>query len=274
MASVFVSRWDDAVTGRLPGVLENQFGIAMARRTYKACRGLLTSPRWQRFWDWAFSLGSLLPALLFGVALGNVLRGLPLGPGAAWQGSFFGLLNPFSLLVGLLSLTQLTLHGALFLAVKTEGEVQQRLHGLILKFWSAYIILFVATSSVAALTSKFLFVGLSGNPIFWILVVLLSISLAYIPRALRGQKYAPAFVASCLAIVCIMGLAGLSLYPRMAPSSINLEYSLTIYNACASPHSLRTMLIIMLIGLPFVLGYTFYVYRVFRGKVKIGEAGY
>jgi len=246
----------------------------IARAIALEYRGKVSSPRWWRFWDWCFGLGSLIPALLLGVALGNILRGVPIDAHGQWAGSFWGLLNPYSLLLGILSLVTLTLHGAIYLAMKVEGDLQSRLHRWIVNSWTVFVILYVLTSLATAATSRFLFQGLSGHPFFVILTLVMAVSLIMIPRFVRSRHYGRAFLASSLTIAAMLGIAAVSLYPRMVPSRPDLAHSLTIYNASSSPTTLSAMLIISLIGMPFVLWYTIYIYRTFRGKVKLEEGGY
>jgi cytochrome d ubiquinol oxidase subunit II len=103
-------------------------------------RGQFENPRWRSFWDWAFGLGSLLPAVLYGVAIGNVIRGLPIGADGSLNVSLFALLNPYALLIGLFSLAMFVMHGAAFLAVRTEGELQERMARATVGAWTAFVV--------------------------------------------------------------------------------------------------------------------------------------
>ncbi len=167
----------------------------------------------------------------------------------------------------------LMLHGSLYLAWKTEGEHVERLHAWILKLWSAFVILYVLTTIATVLTSKFLFVEITGKALFWLLLVFLTIAVAAVPKALRKRHYLRGFLASSLVIICALGIAALSMYPRLVPARPDLANSLTIYNSASSPLTLKVMLIIAGIGMPVVLVYTAYVYRTFRGKVTV-RGGY
>jgi cytochrome d ubiquinol oxidase subunit II len=237
-------------------------------------RGKVDSSRWRRAWDWAFGLGSLLPALLLGVAFGNILQGVPLDRGAVWAGSFLGLLRPYPLLIGLLGLTVFTMHGALYLTMKTEGSLRQRLVRIASRLWTVVIALTILATVATFLAAPFHFAGMSESVGFWALLTLTILALMAIPAYLTASRYGRAFLASCVTIAGMMGLSVLTLYPRLVPSSIDLEYSLTIYNASSSPTTLVTMLIIALIGMPLVLGYTIVIYRVFKGKVVLTPDSY
>jgi cytochrome bd ubiquinol oxidase subunit II len=237
-------------------------------------RGKVDSPRWRRAWDWAFGLGSLLPALLLGVAFGNILQGVPLDRGAVWAGSFIGLLRPYPLLIGLLGLTVFTMHGALYLTMKTEGSLRQRLVRIASRLWTVVIALTILATVATFLAAPFHFAGMSESIGFWALLALTILALMAIPAYLTASRYGRAFLASCVTIAGMIGLSVLTLYPRLVPSSIDLEYSLTIYNASSSPTTLVTMLVIALIGMPLVLGYTIVIYRVFKGKVVLTPDSY
>ena len=237
-------------------------------------RGKVDSPRWRRLWDWAFGMGSLLPALLLGVAFGNILRGIPLDADHNFTGSFFTLLNPYALLIGVLSLVLFTMHGALYLSMKTEGELKARVGGWISPLWIAMVALYVLATVATLFVSPFLLSGMPGNPLFWILFVLLLGSVLSIPVAVKAGKEGRAFLASSLTIACMIGLSALSMFPRLVPALGDLTYSLTIYNASSSQRTLSTMLVIALIGMPLVIAYTIFIYRAFKGKVTITPDSY
>jgi cytochrome d ubiquinol oxidase subunit II len=237
-------------------------------------RGKVDSPGWKKAWDWGFGLGSLLPAVLLGVAFGNILRGLPINEQGAFTGSFFGLLNPYAILIGALSLVVFIMHGAIYLGLKTEGELQDRMIDVASSFWVATVGLYTLATLVSLFVSPFLFEGMLKNPLFWILFLLLLASLISLPVLLKGKKLFMAFLASATFIASMIGLSAVSLFPRLVPSITDLNYSLTIRNASSTPATLTVMLIIALIGMPLVIGYTIFIYRVFKGKVELTDASY
>ena len=237
-------------------------------------RGKVDSPSWKRFWDYAFGIGSLLPAILFGVAFGNILRGVPVDQSGAYLGTFLGLLNPYSILIGLLSLFMFLTHGSIYLAMKTEGDLQNRIMNRINPFWITYVILYILATFYTMFEASYLFIGTLSSPLFWIVFLLLLASIIYIPVAVKAKKLFTPFISSSVSIASIIGIAAISLFPRLVPSNIDLNYSLTITNASSSEGTLTAMLIIALIGVPIVIVYTVYIYRVFKGKVVLNEESY
>jgi cytochrome d ubiquinol oxidase subunit II len=237
-------------------------------------RGKVDAPGWRTFWDLAFGLGSLLPAVLLGVAFGNILRGIPIDVHGGFTGSFVALLNPFSVLVGVTSLLLFTMHGATYLAMKTDGQLRARMTLFAGRFWMGFIALYIVVTAWALLASPFLFHGLLRNSLFWVLFAAMLGGGLYHPVALKGGKFFQAFLASSCVIGGIVGLSAVSLYPRLVPSLTDLAYSLTIYNASSTEATLTVMLIIALIGMPIVIAYTWFIYRVFKGKVVLGPDSY
>ena len=237
-------------------------------------RGQLDSPGWRRAWDWAFGLGSLLPAILLGVAMGNILRGIPLGPDGTAAVPFLSLLNPYALLIGVLTLAMFTMHGAAFLTVKTDGDLQRRMAGWASGIWIVFVVLYLVAFGATFFAAPFLFEGALSRPLFWLFLVLLLLAAVYTPVANRGGKYLRSFLASSVSIVSVMGVAAVCLFPRMVPSSLDLADSLTVYSASSTPRTLTVMLVIALIGMPIVIAYTAYIYRTFGGKVDIAAENY
>jgi cytochrome d ubiquinol oxidase subunit II len=246
----------------------------IARALGLELRAKETAPAWGRFWDLCFGLGSLVPALLLGVAVGNILRGVPIDARGHYTGSFLGLLHPYALLIGVLAVVMFTCHGALYLATKTADDLRDRLLGWAARLWIVWVLLHGVASVFSAVVSPWLFDQAGSRPLTWIFFGLMVISLCGIPLAARARRPGRAFLCSSVAIATAIGLAALGLFPRLVPSLTDLRHSLTIANASASPLTLKTMLIIALIGMPIVIGYTLYIYRVFRGKVAEGEGGY
>jgi len=225
--------------------------------------------RWRRLWDLAFSLGSLLPALLFGVALGNVVRGLQLDAAGNYVGGFLALLNPYALLVGLTGLAMFATHGALFAVLKSEGELQQQARGWVGQAWLAYLVLFLASTgwSLAAFQR--------GSPVLPAIASALALAAIVGIKLFAGRSaHGKAFLSSALAMVGIFGAVGATLFPDMVPAANDPALSLTVYNSSSSQNTLTVMLILALVGMPIVLGYTIWIYRLFRGKVVLGEESY
>jgi cytochrome d ubiquinol oxidase subunit II len=237
-------------------------------------RGKVAAPRWRRFWDGAFAVGSIAPALLYGVAVGNVVRGLPLDATGTFTGSFLGLLNPYALLVGLVTLAFFTMHGAAFLCLKSDGEHRERMRLWTLRAWGGFVALYLAASVWSLRVAGYAFDAAVHRPLFWIFALLLLAGIAVAPVAARHRRYGTAFLATALTVVAMVGVAAVSLYPLLVPSSTDLGYSLTAYNASSSDRTLWVMLVIALIGMPLVIAYTAYVYHAFKGRVVLDEDSY
>ena len=236
-------------------------------------RGKVDAPGWRRSWDLAFGIGSALPALLFGVAVGNVLRGLAIDASGVTT-TLFGLLNPYALLIGVLGFAMFVLHGATYLALKTDGALRSRMATVAALAWVAFVALYLVATVASYFVSPFLFAGWFGNPLTWIFFVVLLAACATGPAAVRAGRFGRAWIASATATVCVIALAGVGLFPRLVPDRSDLAQSLTIYNASSSPHTLLVMLVIALVGMPFVIAYTAVIYRVFRGKTILTPESY
>ena len=228
----------------------------------------------KKYWDLAFGLGSLVPALLYGVAIGNILRGLPIDAKGAYHGTFLGLLNPYALVVGAVSLSMFVMHGAIYMTLKSEGKLQEKMVRVANNSWIVFVLLYFISTIMTIFAGKWLFTSVLGFPIFWVLLLLLFTTIIYIPIGLKTKKFGVTFTASATMIASMILLMALSLFPKLVPSSIDLSYSLTIYNASSTPRTLETMLIIALIGVPIVVGYTIWIYRIFKGKVAIDKDSY
>jgi len=237
-------------------------------------RGQVDGPGWRRVWDWAFGLGSLFPAILFGVAIGNVLCGIPIEADGTAAVPFLSLLNPYALLIGVLTLAMFTMHGAAFLTVKTEGDLQQSMARWVSGAWIMFVVLYLVAFAATFFAAPFLFEGALSRPLFWVFLMLLLLAAVYTPVANRAGQYLRSFLASSVSIASVMAVAAVCLFPRMVPSSLDLANSLTVYNASSTPRTLTVMLVIALVGMPIVIAYSAYIYRVFAGKVVITQEGY
>ena len=236
-------------------------------------RSKVDAPGWRRRWDVAFGVGSAVPALLYGVAVGNVLRGLEMDASGVTT-TLPGLLNPFALLIGVLGLAMFVLHGASYLALKTEGALQERMRRWASAAWVVFIALYAVSTAASYAVAPYLFEHWLANPLTWVFFALLLASCIAGPWALRAERFGRAFIASAAATLSIIALAAEGLYPRLVPSRPDLANSLTIYNASSTPRTLTTMLVIALIGMPLVILYTVLIYRAFRGKTVITSESY
>jgi cytochrome d ubiquinol oxidase subunit II len=237
-------------------------------------RGKVESDGWRRLWDLGFGLGSLLPAVLFGVAVGNIMRGIPLDGDGNFTGTFFSLLNPFALATGLLSLAAFVCHGAIYMGLKSEGELRESMRKAASRAWIGWVALYVGATIGTFFAAPHLFAGVLVNPLTWVAFLVLLAALIFVPVAIKSDKLGRAFVASAAALVAMIGLVGIGLYPDLVPALNDPELSLTIATHSSSERTLTTMLVIAGIGMPIVLVYTAFIYRTFKGKVKIGEDSY
>ena len=236
--------------------------------------GRVDSPAWRSVWGFAFGIGSLLPCILFGVAFGNILYGVPVDAHREFVGSFFTLLNPYSLLIGVLSLAMFVMHGAAFMTIKTDGELRERMAKRAAMAWVVFALLYMSATLFSLFVSPYLFRGLTNSVLFYLALLPLIISIPAFPAALSARKYLMTFLAGAVIIASMIAMSGISLFPILAPSRINMAFSLTAYNASSTPKTLAVMLVIALIGMPLVLIYTAFVYWVFRGKSQSTHEGY
>lgn len=250
--------------------------------------------RWRDFWDGAFFFGSALASVLFGVAIGNAVVGFEIGPDMEYRGSFLDLITPYTVAAGLFNLVLFSLHGAIYLLIKTEGELQAQVKKWA---WRAYFIFLPAYLGLTIFTlvlrpemvANFSFglietswpthpvveqYGTAIGVFGWVVALLNFLAILNIPRMLTKGNYMAAFVSSALSIFGIVGLFALSLFPNMMVSSLDPAYSLTIYNGASTEYTLRTMAILALIGMPFVIGYTSLIYWTYRGKTTLNKSSY
>lgn len=260
-------------------------------------RSKLDNPRWRSVWDWALFVGGLVPALVFGVAFGNVLQGVPFRFDdtlrMTYTGTLFGLFNPFALLCGLVSVAMLTMHGGTWLALKTQGAVRARAQQAAMGAALLTVVLFVQGGFWAARLTGYALLSFPGTdapsnplnkvvahqagalmanyaampwtmaaPVLAVAAALLTALLVSL-RRMRGL----AFLCSFLSVAGVIATAGLSLFPFLLPSSIDPNSSLTVWDASSSRTTLMVMTVVTAVLLPIVLAYTAFVYRVLRGPV-------
>ena len=237
-------------------------------------RSKRSSARWRRGWDVSFFVASGLATFLFGIAVGNSMIGLPIGSDMEFQGGFFDLLPPYALLVGALAVTTFMMHGSIFLYLKTEGELQDRIKKWMWRTFWAFLAVFLITTTVTLFTISHAAANFEQYPWAWIIVGLNFLAIANIPRAIHQGRPLYAFISSSSTIAALTFMFGMALFPNLIYSSLNPEWSLTIFNAASSQKTLSIMRTIAFIGMPFVVAYTAIVYWTFRGKVDLGKFSY
>jgi len=229
---------------------------------------------WRQMWDVGFSAGSLVSSLLIGVALGNIAWGIPIDEHGEFAGTFTGLLQPYPLLIGVTTVALFMMHGAIYGVMKTEGALHDKLRVWAMRGIIAFVICATTTSMATLLYVPHLAARVRENPWLFSVVLANMLAIANIPREFHHQRDWRAFLSSAAAMVTLMLLFGLNQYPNLVYSLPQPENSLTVLNSASSPRTLGIMLVIALIGLPIVLGYTVSIYWIFRGKVKLDRMSY
>jgi cytochrome bd ubiquinol oxidase subunit II len=242
-------------------------------------RGKRQSVAWKRLWDGGFFVSSLMAPLLFGVAIGAVMIGVPVDDGGLMSAGLLEIVFPaklafYPLLVGLLTLALFVMHGAIYLYLKTEDELQQRVRGWMWHGFGTFLVLYIFTTIVTLVAVPNALSNFESFPWAWLVVLLSVLAIGNIPRAIFYDGPVYAFISSSLLIIMLIALVGIALFPNVLVSSIDPGNNLTIYNAASSPKTLGIMAVIAALGMPFVVAYTAVIYWTFRGKVRIGEHSY
>ena len=228
---------------------------------------------WREGWDMLLFISSALPALLFGVAFANIFQGIPIDAEGVYRGTLFTLLNPYGLLGGLLFLCLFLYHGALWLGIKTGGELEQRARRFAKILWVPLLILAVAFLAATWFATN-LYQNYLTYPVLWILPALAVAGLLATRLFLQqGAAWKSWFASSAVVVgATLFGVAGL--YPNLLPSSIDPAASLTVTNASSSPLTLKIMLVVALIMVPVVIAYQVWVYYIFRHEVSPEDLAY
>jgi cytochrome d ubiquinol oxidase subunit II len=236
-------------------------------------RGKETAGWWRTGWDIGFSVGSGLVALLLGVALGNLLSGVALGADGVYRGGFIGLLSPFTLVVGVLTLALAAQQGSAWLVLKTEGELAERARRVQFVAQAAVVVAWVAATVLAYAGSLPAIDNFKTNLAAWVGPLLVVNAIFFGVRAtLLGQPFR-AFLCSSLTVAFLAVTAATALYPNLVPAVVGAR-SLTVDNAHSSTLTMQVMLVVAVLGMPIVLGYTSYIYWKFKGKVRLESASY
>jgi cytochrome d ubiquinol oxidase subunit II len=263
-------------------------------------RSKLPSEKWRGNWDKALFVGGFVPALIFGVAFGNLLQGVPFhldnDMRIFYDGSFWGLLNPFAIVAGLLSVAMIVMHGAVYLQLRTEGDIQQRCQTAVMVFAIATLVIFalagvwIANIDGYAVTSTIVH-DAPSNPLnkvvektagLWMRnyqtypVLVLIPSLAFMMGVLtimlsKKQYLKSAFVSSSLTLASVILTAGVSMFPFLIPASVNINNSLTVWDASSSHTTLAIMFWVTVVFLPIIIIYTSWVFRVLSGKITLAH---
>ncbi|MGH9548931.1 MAG: cytochrome d ubiquinol oxidase subunit II, partial [Terriglobales bacterium] len=231
-------------------------------------------PWWRNFWDCSFALSSAGAAFIFGTMVGHMFIGLPVAASMEYTAHLVDHFTPFTVLIGFFAMSACAMHGSIFLYLKTEGDLQKRVHNWIWTTFGVFIIFYILTTIYTLVNIPHATDNFKNHPWAWGVVVLNVLAIANIPRAIFLGKPAYAFISSCCTLAALTFLFGVAIYPNLIVSSTDPSYSLNIYNAASSEKTLGIMLIVALLGMPFVMSYTAVVYWIFRGKVEIGKHSY
>jgi cytochrome d ubiquinol oxidase subunit II len=224
------------------------------------------NPAWRSLWDWMVFVGSFVPALLWGVAVANLIRGVPIDQDMNYVGGFFNLLNPYALLGGLMTLSLFTYHGAIFLTLKTTDDILEKAQSFAQKLWLPTTVL-VFGFVIASYFATDMFTKLGVDPGVSPLVA--GVSLLLSGWFVKIKRSGWAFIMTGLTIAASVITVFVGLFPRVMVSSLNDAWSLTIYNASSTPYTLKIMTIIAVIFVPIVLIYQSWTYWTFRKRVSV-----
>lgn len=229
---------------------------------------------WRKTWDIVYSFSSIMLAMCLGIVLGNVLQGMPMDENHEFVGNWLSFFNIYSILTGLSVLALMTLHGGIYLCLKTEGKLFDKVEGLV----KSAIIVFVILFSLLSLYSLIYFPHLSDRfkeiPYLLIFPILGLLSIANVPRLVSKQQFLSAFIFSSLTFSFLLITVAIELYPKLIYATNDAANSITIYNAASSEKSLGIMLSFVAVGVPLIIGYTYFVYKAFWGKVILDETSY
>jgi cytochrome d ubiquinol oxidase subunit II len=224
-------------------------------------------------WDACMVIGSFLPALLLGVAFANIFRGIPIDADGVYHGSLFTLLNPYGLAGGALFLLLFLVHGSLWLAVKSAGELQQRAASMAARLWPALLVVAAVFLGATAFATR-LYGNYLRNPVLFIIPMIAVAALVGTRVFIGRGTWWKAWFASSLTIVSATLFGVVGLYPNLLPSSLDPAYSMTISNSASSPLTLKIMLGVALTFVPIVIVYQAWVYYLFREKVTEEDTAY
>ncbi|MBE2279512.1 MAG: cytochrome d ubiquinol oxidase subunit II [Ignavibacteriaceae bacterium] len=229
---------------------------------------------WRKTFDFAFSFSSFFIALLMGITVGNIIQGLPIGADKYFTGSIIQMLNPYALAVGITTVAAFMMHGSIYLVMKTEGNLQTQIKGWVQNTMIFFIISYATVTVATLIYMPYMAEKFREYPVLFLIAIANMLAIANIPREISKNREFLAFLSSSVAILLLLTIFAIGLFPNFLISSINPAYSLNIYNASSSDGTLNIMLLMAIIGIPFVLAYTISIYWVFRGKVKIDSTSY
>lgn len=233
------------------------------------------SKTWRKIWDTIFCVASTLVAFVLGVLIGNMIQGIPLDAEQNYVGNFLDFLSPYPVLVGMTTIALFAMHGATYLHLKTEGETRDVLQKWIWPAIGVFLVWYIITTIATLMYMPHMISNLNNYPYLFAFPILSLCAILNIPYQIQKNNDGWAFLSSSASIGLFLILYGMGTFPVLVPSTIEPElYSLTIFNACSSPKTLKILLLVVAIGVPLVLAYGWWVYHIFRGKVKLEHTSY
>ncbi len=249
---------------------------------------------WRNTWDVLFTIGSLGASFFFGFIIGNIIMGLPIGADKEFSGNYLDIFNGYATLTGVFTVIMFGMHGAIYLIMKTEGDLQKLAKKLAWRFYAAFFVMYIIVTGVTLylrpeMVANFSFgmVELPGNKhplinehqtivsiVVWAVVLLSVLAVINIPRCLNKGKELQAFISSACTIAALIGLFALGIFPNLMISSTDAALNLDIYNAASSKYTLKQMFKMAIVGMPFVIAYTSIIYWTYRGKTVLNDSSY
>ncbi|PCI78762.1 cytochrome d ubiquinol oxidase subunit II [Candidatus Aerophobetes bacterium] len=232
------------------------------------------SKKWRSFWDIAFSVSSVFMSFIMGVIVGNVVEGVPIDALGVYNSTFLDFFTPYPILVGITSIFLFSMHGAVFLLMKTEGELHRDLRKYVMVCIALFMICYVGLTLYTIAYRPFMTQMIVRYPAVGLIGVFAFLAILNIGRCIKKGYDGWAFISSSISILLLIALFASGTYPVMIRSTLDASYSLTYQSSSASPVTLKILMIVVIIGIPLVLAYGAWIYRIFRGKVVLDEGSY
>ncbi|MCB0642523.1 MAG: cytochrome d ubiquinol oxidase subunit II, partial [Phaeodactylibacter sp.] len=229
---------------------------------------------WRKMWDISYSVSSIMLALLLGIVLGNILQGMKIGPDLEFAGHWLEFINPYAILVGITTVALFSMHGSIYLAMKTEGRLFAKMTRIVQNTTIFFVVSFTITTFYTLIFFEHLSDRFKEMPVLFAVPILAVLSIANVTRLVARRRYLLSFIFSTITVSLLLIMVSIELYPNLVLSTLDPAYNITIWNAAASNKSLGIMLTIAAIGTPLVIAYTTFVFWTFRGKVKLDETSY
>lgn len=230
---------------------------------------------WRWMWDIFFCFASFLIAFVLGLIMGNLINGIPLDHAKEYAGTLQDLFNPYALLIGLFTTALFIMHGSIYLMMKTEGDLHERLRGFVNPTIIIFILLYAITTFTTLIYMPHMIENIRERPYFFIVALINILTIANIPRCIHLGQDGRAFISSSINIICLLALYAIGTYPEVIRASNAPEtLSLTIYNSASSLKTLQILILMAIIGVPLVISYTIGIYWIFKGKVRLDSRSY